>query len=358
MNSVAAAAAQQYPPTQFQVFVLDDAADENLRKAVDVLNTSSCIRKFGFQDVVYFARKKPPGQPHYYKSGNLRAGLEFTASNHGSSEYFAALDADMISEPDWLSRTVPHLVKNKDIALVSPPQISYNILQDDKLCQDSNVYAQILEPSRDFFGCSQCSGSGYVMRRCALESIGGWPRANIGEDIMCSNMLQEQGWKTKYIPDQLQFGLAPDSFHGYINQRSRWVSSFSGTTNQGCRSIANGLTQTYGSLLVGKHFGLGFGKGDKRTAVQRALSLMGPFKACVSPLVFAAAICLPICAWVLQARVVELTVERRHLRLILGCNFVASMISKKLVYGRLGSMNVSNMTTSRLWTLPCKILSP
>jgi cellulose synthase/poly-beta-1,6-N-acetylglucosamine synthase-like glycosyltransferase len=226
MDTIAAAAVQRYPPKQFQVFVLDDAADDNLRKAVNLFNASNHTRTSEYQDVVYFAREKSPNKRHYYKSGNLRTGLEFTASHFGSSEYFAALDADMISEPDWLARTVPHLVKHEDVALVSPPQISYNILQEDELCQDSNVYAQILEPFRDFFGCSQCSGSGYVMRRSALDSIGGWPLANIGEDIMCSNMLQNQGWKTKYIPDQLQFGLAPDSFHSYINQRIRWVSYF------------------------------------------------------------------------------------------------------------------------------------
>jgi cellulose synthase/poly-beta-1,6-N-acetylglucosamine synthase-like glycosyltransferase len=225
MDTVAAAAVQQYPPKRFQVFVLDDAADDDLRKAVEALNISNRTRRSEYQDIVYFARKKPLGKRHYYKSGNLRAGLEFTASHYGSSEYFAALDADMISEPDWLARTVPHLIRNEDVALVSPPQISYNILKDDELCQDSNVYAQILEPSRDFFGCSQCSGSGYVMRRFALDTIGGWPLANIGEDVICSNMLQDQGWKTKYIPDQLQFGLAPDSFHSCVNQRIRWVGS-------------------------------------------------------------------------------------------------------------------------------------
>ena len=232
MDTVAAAAVQQYPAKRFQVFVLDDAADDNLRKAIDCYNTLSRARKSEYQDVVYFAREKPINKRHYYKSGNLRAGLEFTASQFGSSEYFAALDADMISEPDWLARTVPHLIKNEDVALVSPPQISYNVLREDELCQDSNVYAQILEPFRDFFECSQCSGSGYVMRRYALDTIGGWPLANIGEDIMCSNMLQDQGWKTRYIPDQLQFGLAPDSFHSYINQRIRWVSYSSSATHR------------------------------------------------------------------------------------------------------------------------------
>lgn len=62
------------------------------------------------------------------------------------------------------------------------------------------------------------------MRRSALDTIGGLPLANIREDILCSLKLQEAGWQTRYIPDQVQFGLAPGSFHAYISQRIRWVS--------------------------------------------------------------------------------------------------------------------------------------
>jgi len=131
MDTIAAAAVQQYPSDKFQVFVLDDAADRDLQTAIHKFNTANQKRGSGFQDVVYHAREKPANQRHYYKSGNLRAGLELTASQYGASEYFAALDADMISEPDWLARTVPHLIKDESIALVSPPQISYNILAED-----------------------------------------------------------------------------------------------------------------------------------------------------------------------------------------------------------------------------------
>jgi cellulose synthase/poly-beta-1,6-N-acetylglucosamine synthase-like glycosyltransferase len=242
MDTVAAAAVQQYPSKRFQVFVLDDAADGNLRKAIEDFNSSNRARRSEYQDVVYFARKKPVGQRHYYKSGNIRSGLAFTVSNYGSSEYFAALDSDMISEPDWLARTVPHLIKDENVALVSPPHNYYNILQKDDLGQDGSAFSQISEPSRGFFDCSQCAGSGYIMRRRALDTIGGWPLANVGEDIICSTMLQEQGWKTQFIPDQLQFGLVPDSFHSYINQRIRWVSHLSQNVHQSCCFTTNHAT--------------------------------------------------------------------------------------------------------------------
>lgn len=98
---------------------------------------------------------------------------------------------------------------------------------------------------------------------------------------------------------------------------------------------------------------MGFGKGNKTTGIQRTLSIMGAFKAYASTLAFAAAVCLPACFWALQMGQADATIGRQTLRLIILCHFLTSMVSKRLVYGRLGSMNVSNMTTSRLWTAPC-----
>ena len=222
MDTVAGAAHQDYPVDCFQVFLLDDAADPKLEHAVKVFNRRTAKRP-GSHEVVYLARKKPAGERHYYKSGNLRFGLEVTDSTYGSSEYFGALDADMIPESDWLARCTPHMINHPGYALVGPPQLAYNIPEGDPLSQDSNVFAQILEPIRNEFGCSQCSGSGYIMRRSALASIGGWPLATIGADILCSYLLQEQGWKTASITDEVQFGMSPGSFHAYIGQRIRWV---------------------------------------------------------------------------------------------------------------------------------------
>ena len=36
-------------------------------------------------------------------------------------------------------------------------------------------------------------------------------------------MVQGAGWRVGFIPDRLQNGLAPASFHAYLKQRMRWV---------------------------------------------------------------------------------------------------------------------------------------
>ena len=38
-------------------------------------------------------------------------------------------------------------------------------------------------------GSAWCTGSGFVVRRSALEQIGGFPVKSVAEDVLCSSML-------------------------------------------------------------------------------------------------------------------------------------------------------------------------
>ncbi|KAL4809147.1 nucleotide-diphospho-sugar transferase [Aspergillus unguis] len=220
MDTVAGAASQDYPRDRFRVFLLDDARDPEVQQAVRDFNND---QQHGFGRVIYLAREKPPGVPHYYKAGNLRFGLEESARLDGGSEFVAALDADMIPVKDWLRRVVPHLLLDQTAAMAMPPQRFYNAPKGDILGQDTNVFARLSEPINDSLGGTCCTGSGYVMRRSALDSTGGWPLQNAGEDILCSWMLTDSGWSIKFVRDEVQFGLVPDSLAAWFKQRARWT---------------------------------------------------------------------------------------------------------------------------------------
>ncbi len=73
-------------------------------------------------------------------------------------------------------------------------------------------------------GAAACTGSGYILRRSALDDIGGWPLAEAGEDILCSYLLTGHGWDIMFVPDDVQFGLLPSSLASWFKQRARWVS--------------------------------------------------------------------------------------------------------------------------------------
>ena len=64
-----------------------------------------------------------------------------------------------------------------------------------------------------------------MVRRIALEGIGGFPRGSLAEDVATSTLLLGQGWKTAYVHEPLQFGTVPDSYGSHLKQRTRWVSS-------------------------------------------------------------------------------------------------------------------------------------
>jgi cellulose synthase/poly-beta-1,6-N-acetylglucosamine synthase-like glycosyltransferase len=120
MNTVMATAGQEYPSHCFRVILLDDGRDDNLRAAVATFNE----RSIGKQEpqVLYRSRRVVAGEKSYFKAGNHQYGIE-ECERLGKFEFFASLDADMIPEPDWLRRMIPHLIIDSKLALANPPQV-------------------------------------------------------------------------------------------------------------------------------------------------------------------------------------------------------------------------------------------
>ena len=122
MDTVAAAAYQDYPTGRWRVFVLDDAGDDKLRVMVGALN-ERLSQRGEHQEVVYLRREKKLGVESFYKAGNIAFGLRESDAISGA-EWFAALDADMIPDADWLRRVVPYLILDDGMAMLCPGQVS------------------------------------------------------------------------------------------------------------------------------------------------------------------------------------------------------------------------------------------
>ncbi|RDW76064.1 hypothetical protein BP5796_06885 [Coleophoma crateriformis] len=217
LDTTRAACAVDYPKDRFRVVVLDDGKDENLQAAVENLSSE-------YPNCYYYARIKIKGVPHHFKAGNLTGGTDLsTKLPGGCGEYIAALDADMIPEPDWLRAIVPHLIQDDKMALVCPPQLFYNIPDNDPLVQSLDTFVHVMEPTKDANGVAWCTGSGYLIRRAALEDIGGWPVGSLAEDTFTSSLLLGSGWKTAFCHEALQYGTVPETFTGHLKQRTRWT---------------------------------------------------------------------------------------------------------------------------------------
>ncbi|KAK5994128.1 Cellulose synthase catalytic subunit-like protein [Cladobotryum mycophilum] len=217
MDTVRGACDQDYPYDRFRVIVLDDGKSATLEQAVAHLAMT-------YPNVYYMARTKIPGQPHHFKAGNLNYGLEQThLMPGGAGQFMAALDADMIPERDWLRALLPHLLVDPKVALACPPQLFYNTPPSDPLAQSLDFFVHVIEPIKDAMGVAWCTGSGYCVRREALEEIGNFPLGSLAEDVATSTLMLGKGWKTAYVHEPLQFGTVPDDYGSHLKQRTRWA---------------------------------------------------------------------------------------------------------------------------------------
>ena len=219
-DTARATAVQEYPQSKFRIIVLDDSACDELKEAVLELRTTH-------HPNIHYATRNIKVDSHA-KASNLNFGLRFTDSlPNGSAEFSAVLDVDMIPEPDWLRTVVSYILSNPRIGLACPWQYFYNTPAGDPLGWGADLATWVLLVQlQNLKGQAPCTGTGFVVRRSALDEINGFPEDSVSEDILTSALLCCAGWQTIYVPRALQWGLAADSMADFLRQRPRWTAGF------------------------------------------------------------------------------------------------------------------------------------
>ncbi|KAL8743197.1 MAG: hypothetical protein Q9190_004432, partial [Brigantiaea leucoxantha] len=339
LNTAAAAASQDYPRECLHVFVLDDGHSEELQKSINAL--SARWREERHAKVTYLSRKVKDGVRSYFKAGNLVFGISESESL-SNSEFVAGLDADMVPEPDWLRQMVPHLVLDDRLALICAPQSYYNVPAGDPLGQkaDFDMYFGVQEVLNDHLGACMCTGSGYVVRRSALNVIGGWPLAESGEDYMCSALLGDAGWGIAFERQKLQLGLAPSSLRALLKQRMRW-------TDAGIE-----VHQRFGYYLPGSKL------TSQMTWSQRAVNMLYVLRDYAPITNMLAMVLLPIAIAPITQSGQSLNIPpefRSHCDLLWKL-FLISLIAQKLntwiLYHHIGISPVLNFQSNEIWAAP------
>lgn len=217
MDTVRASCDLDYPQDRFRVILLDDGKANTLAASVEDLKDT-------YSNVFYMQRQKIPGVPHHFKAGNLNYGLDAVHNlPGGAGEFMAALDADMIPEQHWLRAIMPHMILDPKMGLACPPQLFYNVPKGDALCQSLDFFVHVSETVKDVMGVAWCTGSGYIARREALDSIGNFPRGSLAEDVATSTLMLGKGWHTAFVHEALQYGTVPEDFGAHLKQRTRWA---------------------------------------------------------------------------------------------------------------------------------------
>ena len=227
-----AVARLDYPRERLQVQVLDDSTDETTR----IARAHIAHHQAQGLNIALLHRQNRSG----FKAGALAHGLE-TAQG----DLIAIFDADFVPPPDFLKRTVPHLVAEPRLAFVQTRwgylNPTYSALtRAQTIALDGHFVVEHLGRNRNGLPMN-FNGTAGVWRREAIESAGGWQSDTLIEDVDLSFRAQLAGWQARYLPEVESPAELPPQMAAFKRQQSRWA------TGQ-----AQCLVKLAGSLLTGK----------------------------------------------------------------------------------------------------------
>jgi cellulose synthase (UDP-forming) len=158
------------------------------------------------------------------KAGNLNHALQ-----HTSGEFILVLDADHVPAPDIIDQLMGFFQDPK-IAIVQTAQDFYNLDSFQHLTNWNSKYAwqqqelffNVIQPGKDYYNAAFYCGSPALLRREALNEVGGFATGTITEDMHTGMRLQKKGWRVLYHNRTLARGLAPQTFVGFAIQWQRW----------------------------------------------------------------------------------------------------------------------------------------
>lgn len=191
----------RYPHT---TWLLDDGAREEVRRLA------------GEWGVRYLTR---PDKAHA-KAGNVNHALPRT-----DGELVFVLDADHVPMPDALDVLVGYL-DDPRVALVQTPHdfSNHDSIQHYTLGRhEQSVFFSAICVGKERHNAAFWCGSGALIRREALLSVGGVATETIAEDFHTTIKLHRQGWRTHYDERIVAQGLAPHDLASYLLQRDRWA---------------------------------------------------------------------------------------------------------------------------------------
>ena len=199
------ARAIRYPHT---TWFLDDGKRDEVKAMCDALG------------VGYIRRE---GNEHA-KAGNLNHAFSVTRA-----DFVLQLDADHVPLPNILDRLLGYFTDAK-VAFVQSPQEFYNmdsfthVVNDEgrRVWEENRLFFSLIQPGKDRINASFFCGSCGILRRAALDEIGGFSVQTITEDMETSMLLHARGWTSCYHGETLAYGLAPASATQYHVQRLRW----------------------------------------------------------------------------------------------------------------------------------------
>lgn len=218
-----------YPVDKRTVVLCDDGGtDQRCNSDNPELAAASRKRRAELQQlcadlgIMYSTRARN----EHAKAGNMSAALERL-----NGDLVVVFDADHVPTRDFLARTVGYFVDDPKLFLVQTPHffinddpVQRNLGFSRKVPTENEMFYSKIHRGLDRWGGAFFCGSAAVLRRAALDSVGGFSGETITEDAETALDIHARGWKSLYIDRAMVGGLQPETFASFIQQRGRWAT--------------------------------------------------------------------------------------------------------------------------------------
>ncbi|KAA6465135.1 UDP-forming cellulose synthase catalytic subunit [Acidobacteria bacterium AB60] len=198
-----------WPADKLHVYILDDGRRKE-------------FEKFAFEAGIGY--KIRPDNKHA-KAGNINTALKSM-----KSPFVAIFDCDHVPTRSFLQMTLGWFLRDRKLAMLQTPHHFYspdpferNLQQFRIIPNEGELFYGIVQDGNDFWNATFFCGSCAVLRRTALDEIGGIAVETVTEDAHTSLRMQMNGWNTAYINIPQAAGLATERLSAHVGQRIRWA---------------------------------------------------------------------------------------------------------------------------------------
>ncbi len=198
-----------WPTEKLHVYILDDGRRKEFEKFAFEAGLGYKIRPDNF----------------HAKAGNINTALKSL-----DSPYVAIFDCDHVPTRSFLQMTMGWFLRDRNLAMLQTPHHFYspdpferNLGQFRTIPNENELFYGIVQDGNDFWNATFFCGSCAVLRREALDEIGGIAVETVTEDAHTSLRMQSHGWNTAYINIPQAAGLATERLSAHVGQRIRWA---------------------------------------------------------------------------------------------------------------------------------------
>lgn len=208
--TIYAALGLDWPKDKLNIYLLDDGGREEFREFAASVGIHYVIR---------------PTHEHA-KAGNINHALK----KFCRSEFVSIFDCDHVPTRAFLQMTLGWFVKDNKLAMLqtphhffSPDPFERNLGRFRRTPNEGSLFYGLVQDGNDTWDATFFCGSCAVLRRTALDEIGGIAVETVTEDAHTSLRLHRRGYTSAYIRIPQAAGLATESLSAHIGQRIRWA---------------------------------------------------------------------------------------------------------------------------------------